>query len=680
MKRAAKKPASPEPTVCGISDQESEQRLDEIVARAMLAWRPPPKLSLSEWADRYYRLSAESAAEPGPWKTLPYQRGIMDAVTDPRVERISVMKSARVGFTLSMSAAIGYFMHQDPAAVMVVQPTVEAAQVFSKETVSAMLRDVPVLSKIAVRDQSEGPKNSANTILHKAFPGGSLSFVGANSGAGFRAVSRRIVIFDEVDCYPPSAGSEGDPISLGEKRTEAFWNRKLIAGSTPLIAGASRIEKRFSEGDQRRYYVPCPHCGAMDFLAFREGDRGHWMAWPEGKPREAHFVCRGCGCEIEHKHKRAMVEGGEWRADAEFRGHASFHLWAAYSYSPNATWGHIAEEFTVANKAGPLQLQTFVNTTLGETWTEKGEAPEYARLYQRREHYARGTVPEGVVLLTAGVDVMRDRLVYEVVGWLEDRQSFSVEAAVIAGDTAGEDVWTRLETDVLNYVWTTAQGGTMPLRMLGVDSGDQTQTVYGWARRHLGRVIATKGVPGSKPILGAPSSVDVTTRGRKYSRGAKVWPVGVDAAKKELYGWLRLDPPTVESGDPHPPGFCHFPEYGEDFFRQLTAEHLVATRHKGFVIYEFHVIPGRENHYLDARVLARAAAVQAGLDRLAARKRVAAPRPSAQPARPAAVEAASGVPPVAPPVSLPPAAPRERPSRGGFLGGSGGRRGGWLGR
>ncbi len=401
----------------------------QIAAR----WQPPPRLSLSEWADRYFYLSAESAAEPGRWRTLPYQRGILDAITDPVVERVTLMKSARVGYTKCINAAIGYYMHQDPCPIMVVQPTVEDAQGYSKEEIAPMLRDVEVLAAI-VREPTA--KISESTILAKSFPGGTLTMVGANSGRGFRRVSRRIVIFDEVDGYPPSAGAEGDQIKLGIRRTEYYWNRKIIAGSTPLVAGASRIEEMFEAGDRRRYQVPCPSCGHRDILVFHEGDRGHFMAWPDGKPEQAHFVCRKNGCVIEDHQKRAMLEGGTWVAEGDFRGHASFHIWAAYSLSPNAGWGQLAEEFIDAKRQGPEKLKTFVNTALGETWHERGEAPDWERLFLRREPYRIGSVPLGVRFLTAGVDVQKDRFVYEVVGWSETKESWSIDAGVLMGDTS----------------------------------------------------------------------------------------------------------------------------------------------------------------------------------------------------------------------------------------------------
>ncbi|MGN6109186.1 MAG: phage terminase large subunit family protein, partial [Kofleriaceae bacterium] len=483
------------------------------------ALRPPPKLSLSEWADRHFYLSAESAAEPGRWKTLPYQRGILDAITDPAVKRVSVQKSARVGYTKCINAAIAYFIHQDPCPILVVQPTVEDAEGYSKEEIAPMLRDCEVLAGIVSEATA---KTSSQTILNKSYPGGVLSMVGANSGRGLRRVSRRVVIFDEVDGYPPSAGTEGDPVKLGERRADYYWNRKIIAGSTPLVAGASRIEDLFLAGDRRRYYVPCPHCGHMDFLRFsdrRDNDelaRGHVMRWDEGEPEAAYFVCRACGCVIEETHKRAMLEAGEWRAEGEFSGHASFHIWAAYSLSPNATWGQIATEFLEA-KRRPETLRTFVNTVLGETWAERGEAPDYERLYQRRESYAIGSVPDGPIALTAGVDVQKDRFVVEVVGWASNKESWSVDAHEIHGDTALASTWTKLD-ELLARTFP-GDGRDLPIAMLAIDSGYNTQMVYNWARNHpMSRVIACKGVAGARALVGAPTPVDVTVRGKRTRR------------------------------------------------------------------------------------------------------------------------------------------------------------------
>lgn len=646
--------------------------LDGVVARARAAWRPPPRLTLSEWAEREFYLSAESAATPGRWKTIPYQRGIMDAITDPRVTHVSVMKSARVGYTKIVNAAIGYHMQHAPCPILVVQPTVDDAKGYSKEEIAPMLRDCPSLAKIVFEDSEDagGPREGGNTILHKRFPGGVLSMVGANSGAGFRRISRKVVVFDEVDAYPASAGSDGDPIRLGTKRSEFYHDRKIIAGSTPLIAGHSRIEELFHQGDERRFYVPCPSCGHFDYFGFteRESGEGHWMQFDPKAPEDAHFVCSKNGCVIEHKHKRDMVTRGEWRATKPFNGHASFHIWAAYSFSPNATWADLAREFLEAKAGGVEQLKTFINTALGETWQERGEAPDWQRLFLRREQYEIGTVPDGVKFLTAGVDVQKDRWVYEVVGWGADRESWSIDSGVVPGNTADENMWSRLD-ELLARTYYDAAGVAYVVGMLAVDSGYNTQIVYSWGRRYpLSRVMAVKGSATQRALVGAPSPVDVTISGRKMRGGYKVWPIGVAVAKSEIYGYLRIDPPTADGAE-YAPGFCHFPQYGEDYFKQLTAEHLVSTTNKrtGFTVQEWQLIPGRENHQLDARVYARAAAGVLGLDRIP-RTRA---RPVVAPAAPAAPAQ-----PVAAPAPAPPRPKRQIPDSH-FLSGRG-RRGSWL--
>jgi phage terminase large subunit GpA-like protein len=344
--------------------------LDQVESRIRAHWRPPPRLSLSDWADAKFCLP-EGDANAGRWRTLPYQRGIMDAFSDPGIERVSVMKSARVGYTRMCDACMGYFIEHDPCPILAVQPTLEDARKYSKENIAPMLRDVPALRGLVAEPKT---RDSDNTILDKLFKGGSLSLVGANSPRGFRRTSRRVVIFDEVDGYPPSAGTEGDQIELGIRRTEYYWNRKIIAGSTPTIRGVSRIERLFLDGDQRRYHVPCPTCGAYQVLQWAN------LRWPEGRPQDAVFLCAVRGCTIEHRSKRDMVEVGRWRADAPEQftpdhRHASFHIWAAYSYSPNATWGQLATESVAAVRGGPLTHQTFVNTVRGETWETRGEAP-----------------------------------------------------------------------------------------------------------------------------------------------------------------------------------------------------------------------------------------------------------------------------------------------------------------
>ena len=585
----------------------------EAIRQMWTFWRLPQKLNLADWADKEFVLSAENSAEAGRWTTLSYQRGILNAISDPTVTHISFMKSARVGATKMMCVASAYYVAQDPTTIMFVQPTIDSAAQFSKEEIAVMFRDVPALQGV-VTNSLEGTES---TISHKMFRGGSLSLVGANSGTGFRRVSRRVIFLDEVDSYPPSAGDDGDPVRLAIRRSEMFWNRKIFAASTPLIAGHSRIEKMFEEGDQRRYFVPCPQCGYFDTLVFsKRASGGHFMVWPEDKPEEAHFVCSANGCVIEHHQKFEMLSRGEWRASKPFNGHASFHISALYSYSPNASWGAIAREFLDAKRGGVEQLRVFVNTVLGETWRESGDAPDWERLYRRRESYPIGSVPHGVTFLTAGVDVQKDRVVYEVRGWGAGKESWSIDAGVIPMDTANESDWIAVD-ELLSRTFHAADGTAFAIRMLAIDSGFNTQMVYNWVRRHeRNRVVAIKGVSTARTLISSPTAVDVKINGQRISRGAKVWPIGVDIAKSELYGLLRLSPPAKPE-EPFPAGYIHHPEYAEEYFKQLTSEQLVTTttRH-GFQKHEWTCQPGRENHFLDTAIYNRAAAAILGVDRL----------------------------------------------------------------
>jgi terminase, large subunit len=573
--------------------------------------RPPARLKLSEWADKHFYLSAEAAAEPGRWRTLPYQREIMDAITDPLVERVSVKKSARVGYTKIIDATVGYYADNDPCPIMVVQPTIEDAEGYSKDEIATMIRDCPRLQAIF---SPATAKNSDNTILQKLFPGGSVSLVGANSPRGFRRVSRKVVIFDEVDGYPISAGTEGDQIQLGIKRTEYYWDRKIIQGSTPLDKTNSRIDIAFEEGDQRFYYVPCPFCEHKQVLKFSAPVGG--FKWTDDDPKTTKYQCEACQELIDQSYKRQMVEQGEWRASKPFTGHASFHIWAAYSYSPNATWVNIADEFIKAKKKSVQHLKTFVNTTLGECWEDKGEAPEWEKLHDRREPYPIGEAPEGVLFITAGVDVQKDSLRYEVVGWGREKESWTIDAGVLPGDTASAKPWLALDA-LLDRPIKHARGSEMRIAMLAVDSGYNTQTVYNWGRRHpSSRVIAVKGADTVSVLFRPPTKVDVTYKGKTIARGYRVWTVGVRIAKAEFYGWLRLERPDASVGELFPPGFCHFPELDAEYFKQITAEHLVQRKNKGgFIRNEWEVIPGRENHFLDCRIYARVAAGVVGIDR-----------------------------------------------------------------
>jgi phage terminase large subunit GpA-like protein len=575
--------------------------------------RPEVQLTVSEWADAHRRLPKKSSAEPGPWRTdrTPYLRELMDCLsTTSEVEEIVFMKAAQVGGSEAILNAIGYVIDHSPGPAMIIQPTEGLAKRFSRQRLEPLIIVTP---RVAAKVAPAWQRDSGNTILGKDFPGGQLILTGANSAVGLRSMPAQYVFMDEIDGYPVDVDEEGSPIELVEARQRTFARRKRAKVSTPTIAGRSAIEAAYEASDQRRYYVPCPDCGEMQPLEFAR------LQWSKLglRPEKAVYECRACDYHIRDHEKTEMLAKGEWRAEKpEHAGKTrGYHLNALYAPVGWMSWGDIATQF-VASHLDPEKFRVFINTVLGEVWTSKGEAPAWEALQRRRETYPIGTVPKGALFLTAGVDVQKDRVVYEVVGWGRGKRSWSVDYGEIAGDTADLDngPWSQVD-EMLARTFKHESGLTMPIRMLAVDSGYNTHAVYDWAKKYpMNRVLAVKGVEGSGVLIGTPTKVEITDRGRKLRRGGQVWPVSVSVAKSELYGWLRLEPPA--DGVEPPPGFCHFPQYGDEYFKQLTAEQLVAHKtRKGFIKLEWQLIPGRQNHALDCRIYARAAAALAGIDR-----------------------------------------------------------------
>jgi phage terminase large subunit GpA-like protein len=524
----------------------------------------------------------------------------MDAMTDPLVDRVTWMKSKRVGYTKVLTALNGYHISQDPCSILHVQPTVEDAEGYSKDEIDPLVRDVAVVSDIF---GVLGAKDKGNTILKKTYPGGTFYLTGANSGRGFRRISVRVVQFDEVDAYPKSAGKEGDVISLGEGRAEDAWNSLILIGSTPLIKGTSIVAASFEESDQRRYHVPCPHCDHGQALKWGGRDTDYGLKWPDGAPEQAAYLCENCHVLIEHSEKFGMIERGEWIAARPFKGHAGFHIWSAYSYLPKASWSKLAEQWERVDR-NPTRLQVFVNTVLGEPWEEVGDAPSEERLMTRREVYPTRTIPSSTpdqppkienvvpiraVVLTSSTDVQHNRLETQVVGWGRGEELWTLEYHVLYGDPTAEAVWQELE-GVLTRPRHLERGGVDFIRSSTIDSGYASQSVYGFvAPRPIYRTAdgrnaytwATKGFAGTGHVW--PKKP-----GKSSMANVPVYPVKVDTAKDTMASRAQ----TIENPGP---GFIHFPtNFGEDYFRQFTAEQAFdRTDKKGFPIRVWEMKKGR---------------------------------------------------------------------------------------
>ena len=597
-----------------IKRKQAKKLQNRLIEAIGVSLRPPTKLTVSQWADRYRQLSSESSAEAGRWSTsrAEYQRGMMDAVSDPRLETVVLMTAAQVGKTELINNVVGFHIHQDPAPMLVVQPTLEMAQTWSKDRLAPAIRDTPVL---AAKIKDPRSRDSGNTTLHKVFAGGHVTACGANSPSSLASRPCRLILCDEVDRYPLSAGTEGDPVSLAKKRSTTFWNRKIILVSTPTEKSHSRIEQAYMESDQRKYFVSCPDCKEDQVLRWAN------VRWDEGKPATAEYMCDHCGsCWTDAARFRA-IRYGKWKATADGDGKtAGFHL--SGLYSPWTPLEEAVRDF-LASKRDPMRLKTWVNTFLGETWEDQGEQVDEHDLMERAEDWG-GELPEDVLLLTAGVDVQDDRLEVEIVGWGRGEESWSIDYKTLYGDPSTADLWMQLD-DVLQTKHIHPIHGEMILRSTCVDSGGHyTQQVYNYCRGRAGkRVFAVKGIGGEgKPIAGKPTKNNI---GR-----INLFPVGTDTAKELIYSRLKIQSPGE--------GYCHFPaNRSPEYYMMLTAEKKVTKYFKGRPRREWIKLRTR-NEALDCRVYATAALALMGLNLEAvyiqAQNRVLLPSSSASPRRP----------------------------------------------
>lgn len=571
---------------------------------------PPPDLTISQWADEYLYLSPEDSAEPGKYRVdrAAYQRGMLDAVSDANIREIVFCTSSQIGKTLMAKAILGYHIHQDPGPILVMQPTVGVAETFSKDRLAPMIRDTPALKPLIADPKS---RNSGNTIDKKSFPGGHLTMIGANAPTELASRPIRIVFADEVDRYPASAGSEGDPLFLARQRSVTFWNRKLIMASTPTVAGVSRIWRAFETSDMRYYYLPCPHCGEFHTLKWAQ------MVWNDNDPSTARMACPACGALYSDADKLRMLPKGEWRAHGKSHGIAGFHISALYS--PWQTFADVVSEWLL-KKDNPETLKTFINLQLGECWEDRtGESVKADALAARREVW--DAVPEDIVLITAGVDTQDDRLEASIIGWTPDERARVLSHHKLYGSPGEPAVWQHLD-ELLQTEFINAEGYLLKIKATCIDSGGHhTQAAYEFCRGRQGRrVVPVKGRNGAHPIWPTKS-----TRS-KLSAGVNLFLIGVDTAKDALRSAFAVR-------DPELPRYVAFSsELSDDYFKQLTVERRVTSHNKaGVPVRTWKKAPGARNEALDCFVYAIAALqylLQSGVRlKNLGRSRVAAPTP-----------------------------------------------------
>lgn len=605
------------------------------VARAAIAWRPPPAISCSEWLDRHYVPSETQ----GFWKTLPFQRGIADAFGDLEIENVTVLKSARVGFTKLLAGYNCFRIATDPCGILVVQPSEDDAREHSKDDLAPAFEATPSVAKLIGDPKS---RDGDNTILHKRFPAGFLKVIGAHSGRGFRRITVDVVEGDEVDGWPQSAGSEGDQIELSKKRAHTAPFPKFIFGSSPKLLATSRIWPLWEESDQRDYIVPCPRCDHGQRLQWGGKEFDFGIKWPDGCPSDAYYLCAGCHEQIQHHELGWMCEQGAWvAAHPHVENHAGFRIWAGYSPFPKAAWGVLAEEFLQV-KDNPLRLQVFVNTVLGEPFTERGRSPNAFKLKSRAEDYPTragderepdGTprlvilVPKSIVVLTSMTDVQLDRIEVGVEGWALGEENWKLEYQVIYGDPTAAPIWEEL-WDFLRRPRAMERGGVDYIRSSCIDSGYAAKSVYDFVRprtiyktadRKRAYLWATKGVPGTGHVWPLKPS-------KNAAKNVPLYPIKVDAAKDEIFAR------TNKVKDPGP-RFIHVPKFlADDWYRQLESEHAIDTRDKhGFPKRVYELKEGHvRNEALDIVVGNLAAlcalySIGLSLEKMAAR--IATPKP-----------------------------------------------------
>jgi len=546
----------------------------------------------------------------------------MLSISNPDVQEITIMCAIQFMKTELMINTALYYMHQEPSPIIYVAPKKETAEAWSKERLVKSVNATPVVADIF----TDNRRGEGNTITQKQYPGGQISIVSARNPTDLAMRACRVVLLDEIDKYPVNVGSgesgsggEGDPIAVVWGRATTYGGRaKKVSACSPTVEGKSRIDAEYRKSNMQEFYHVCPHCDHAKVLMWTD------VKIPKNEKGEmqhegAAIVCSECGAEWNESDRHKAIRNHFWVAKKpEVTWHHGYKASSLCSpFTPVVT---LAKEFVDA-QGSQESLKAFRNTRMAETWKEVGERPEWKKLYDRREDYPVEVIPDGALLVTCGIDVQKDYITGEVVGWGRRKESWSIEEFVIHGKMEEEELQEKLSA-FLERTYANSAGLEIPIMKTCIDSGYNTQEVYGFVRSYNSdSVVAIKGGnDGLKTIIGTPLPVDVKVDGKRISRGLMLWHVGSSVIKEQLYRWFSAEKPTDEqlstSDGRYPSGYCHFPMYSEEFFKQITAEqYTMKVDNRGFHTYVWDNMR-KDNHKLDCRVYARAAASMLQIDRM----------------------------------------------------------------
>ena len=576
--------------------------IGQLFQMAMGKAIPESSLTVSGWADSYRFLGKPGGAQPyQKWHTgkVPFMKEVMDCATNPRVTTIVVMGSSQVGKTEAMNNIVGYFMAVDPCPIKIIQPSIKTAIGYSKGKLDALIEGTPSLAELVPSKKS---KNSDNSTYAKKFPGGEITIGIATSASDVASTSNRLVLMDEIDRYPEMIAGEGDPVALAIKRATTFTDKKIVLISTPTLKNQSRIEAAYEKTDKRKYFVPCPACGEYQELIWEQ------LKWEKGKPETARYECSGCQFRIPHFEKEKMLSRGDWVAERPLSGSAGFFIFEIYS--PWVSWADMATAFEEAKaeeekKGDSTKLQVFYNTSLARTWDPEEELKKKDGEIRFQQEPYPAEVPDGVMVIVAGVDVQGNRLEVEVVGFGRDQESWSLGYHVLEGDPTEGQVWDDLKS-LLNTPLTDTKKRHRPIDACAVDSGAYTKHVYGFVARNRGRrIYAVKGSnKRNREFISRPRTVALG----EYE--TSLWVIGTEKAKHDLYKRLRQPNPG--------PGYCHFPaRYTQEYFDMLLSEKEVLYKRNGVIqvdpdtrrpiTYFVKIHDSARNEALDCRIYAEAA-------------------------------------------------------------------------